>query len=130
MQIHYQVNPNITTDDFIYILERSSLAERRPINDRTCMEGMLQHADLTICAFEGEKIIGIARSITDFHYCCYLSDLAIDETYQHQGIGKALVEQTKQQLAQNCKLILLSAPKATTYYPKIGFTQHPSAWYL
>ncbi len=130
IDITYKINEIISTDDFIDILNRSTLGMRRPIDNLECISDMLTNADILVVAFDEDKIVGIARSITDFSYCCYLSDLAVDVAYQHQGIGKMLIAKTKECLKDGCKLILLSAPKATEYYPKIGFKQHPSAWYL
>jgi len=89
---------------------------------------MLRHANLLCTAWDGPLLVGVARSLTDFSFCCYLSDLAVDEAYQKQGIGKVLVEVTRSKLSPDCKIILLAAPKAEGYYPKIGFTQHRSAW--
>ena len=89
---------------------------------------MLQHANLLATAWDGPQLIGVARGLTDFSYCCYLSDLAVDKTYQHRGIGRELVEIVRQQIKPACKIILLAAPAATEYYAKIGFTSHPSAW--
>ena len=128
--IVYKINASISTDEFIDILNRSSLGERRPVDNKECIEAMVKNADIVVVALDGDKMVGVARSITDFSYCCYLSDLAVDEAYQHQGIGKMLIEKTKKSLTDGCKIILLSAPKATQYYPKIGFKQHPSAWVL
>ncbi len=130
MNITYKINEAISTDDFIDILTRSTLGERRPINDKERIDDMLKNADILVVAIDGEKIVGVARSITDFSYCCYLSDLAVDVAYQHRGIGKMLIEKTKESLKDGCKIILLSAPKATEYYPKIDFKPHPSAWVL
>jgi len=89
---------------------------------------MLQHANLLCTAWDGEKLVGVARSVTDFEYCCYLSDLAVDEAYQKSGIGKQLIGLTQSRLGSKAKIILLSAPKAEAYYPKIGFDAHRSAW--
>ena len=91
---------------------------------------MLAHANLTCTAWEGGVLIGIARSLTDFSYCCYLSDLAVDVACQRKGVGKELIRMTQSRLQPECKIILLAAPKAETYYPKIGFTRHRSAWVL
>ena len=91
---------------------------------------MLQHANLICSAWDGEKVVGVARSVTDFEYCCYLSDLAVDEQYQKKGIGKELIRLTKSKLGNKATIILLSAPKAEAYYPKIGFYAHRSAWIL
>jgi len=91
---------------------------------------MLQYTNLLCTAWDGEKLVGIARSITDFEYSCYLSDLAVDEKYQKQGIGKQLIRLTRSKLGHKAKIILLSAPKAEAYYPKVGFEAHKSAWVL
>lgn len=130
MNITYQITPNLSTEDFIDILNRSTLGERRPVDDMECIESMIKNADIIITAVLDEKIVGVARAVTDFGYCCYLSDLAVDTSFQHQGIGKKLIQKVREQLGSKCKLILLSAPAAVEYYPKIGFTQHPSAWIL
>ena len=90
---------------------------------------MLKHADLIITARDQDKLIGVARSITDFSYCTYLSDLAVDKQYQRQGIGKELIRKTKL-AAPQAKLILLSAPKAVNYYPRIGMTQFQQCYLL
>ena len=128
--ITYKVNEPITTEEFIEVLKTSTLAERRPINDLKCMKGMVENSNLTVSAVCNEKLIGVARSVTDFHYCCYLSDIAVDTKYQNKGIGKELIRITRQQLGKRCKLILLSAPAAVDYYPKLGFKKHPQAWYI
>ena len=128
--ITYQVNEPLTTEEFIEVLKTSILGERRPINDLKCMEGMVTNSNLTVSAMHGNKLIGVARSVTDFHYCCYLSDIAVNTKYQNKGIGMELFRITRQQLGKHCKLILLSAPAAIDYYPKLGFKKHPQAWCL
>jgi len=130
MNIKYCVNKEISPEQFICLLKETTLAARRPIDDPVCIEGMLRNADLTISAWRGDKLTGVARSITDFHYCCYLSDLAVSKQSQSQGIGRALIQQTFAQLEKGCSLILLSAPQAVEYYPHIGFEKHESAWTL
>jgi GNAT superfamily N-acetyltransferase len=130
MDLRYESNQPITEAEFIDVLRRSTLAERRPIEDSGCIRAMLRHANLLCTAWDGERLVGVARSVTDFEYCCYLSDLAVDEAYQRRGIGKRLIELTKAALGPRANLILLAAPKAQEYYPKIGFDAHPSAWIL
>jgi predicted N-acetyltransferase YhbS len=93
------------------------------------MEKMLRNANLVITAWDGDLMVGISRSLTDFAYATYLSDLAVRESYQRHGIGKELVRRTKE-LSGAGAVILLSAPKAVDYYPHIGFSHHPSAWVL
>jgi predicted N-acetyltransferase YhbS len=88
----------------------------------------MAHADLTVTARIGTRLVGVSRSVTDFHYCCYLSDLAVDAQFQKRGIGAGLVRETRAHLEPTCRLLLLSAPAAVDYYPKIGFERHPQAW--
>jgi predicted N-acetyltransferase YhbS len=130
MSIHYDSSHTITEQQFIDVLRRSTLSERRPVDDLACIRAMLQHANLLCTAWDGETLVGVARSVTDFEYCCYLSDLAVDVAYQKQGVGKALIALTQSRLGANARIILLAAPKATEYYPRIGFDAHPSAWVL
>lgn len=128
--ITYRINEPVSVDQFVDLLTASTLGERRPVDDRDCMAGMLQHANLIVTAWEGDVLVGIARSVTDFHYACYLSDLAVRTSHQRQGIGKALQQLTQQQLGPHCKLILIAAPAAHAYYEHIGFTHNPRCWVL
>lgn len=130
MTITYKINTPITTEQFIKLLQTSALAERRPVDDRECMEGMVKNSNLTVTAWDGDKLVGIARSMTDFHYACYLSDLAVDKQHQQCGIGKQLQILTQEQLKEQCKLILIAAPDANSYYEHIGFNNNPRCWVL
>jgi predicted N-acetyltransferase YhbS len=130
MNIHYDASRRITESEFIDLLKRSTLAERRPVGDPNSVAAMLRHANLLCTAWDADKLVGVARSVTDFEFCCYLSDLAVDEAYQKRGIGRKLIALTKSRLGRNALIILLAAPKAETYYPKIGFDPHRSAWIL
>ncbi len=128
--IDYKINTPVSTDQFIDLLRASTLGERRPIDDRDCMEGMLKNSNLLVSAWDGAHLVGIARSMTDFHYACYLSDLAVDERYQRRGVGRKLQILTQAQLGPKCKLILVAAPGANGYYEHIGFTSNPRCWVL
>ena len=130
MAITYKVNAPVTVNQFIEVLTKSTLGERRPVDDRDCMKGMVKNSNLVVSAWDGERLIGIARSMTDFHYACYLSDLAVDEAYQSQGTGKQLQALTQQELGPKCKLILVAAPAAHSYYEHLGFTHNPRCWVL
>lgn len=129
MKIIYTVESSLDPVEFIDVLKRSTLGERRPINDLERIKKMCANANLIITARFDGKLIGIARSITDFAYCTYLSDLAVDKEYHHKGIGKKLIEETKNQTPQ-ATLILLSAPLAIEYYPKIGMKKHNHCFIL
>lgn len=130
MAIAFKVNPPVTTDQFIGLLKSSTLGERRPIQDRACMGGMVSNSNLIVSAWDGSLLIGIARSVTDFHYACYLSDLAVHRDYQKAGIGKRLQSLTQEQLGPRCKVILISAPAANSYYGQIGYTYNDRCWVL
>ena len=130
MRIEYKINEKISTDQFIELLKNSTLGERRPIADRDCMEGMISNGNLTVSAWDGDKLVGISRCVTDFHYACYLSDLAVSKTHQKRGIGKELQRLTQSQLGPKCKLILIAAPAANKYYEYIGFANNERCWVL
>jgi predicted N-acetyltransferase YhbS len=130
MSIEYKINQPITVAQFIGLLKRSTLGERRPIEDRACLAGMLSNSNLTVTAWDKAELVGIARSMTDFHYACYLSDLAVSKKYQKAGIGRQLQILTQQQLGPKCSLILIAAPAANAYYEHLGYTSNPRCWVL
>lgn len=127
--ITYALEPQLTTVEFTDLLKRSTLAERRPVDNPLTIEGMLRNAQVILTARnEQGLLVGVSRAITDFVYCTYLSDLAVDESYQRQGIGKELINRTHQAAGLQTLLILLAAPKAQSYYPHIGMENHGSCW--
>lgn len=128
MEWNIDLEPHLTAEEFQSILIRSTLAERRPVQDLSRLDTMLRHADLIVTARLGGELIGISRAITDFSYCCYLSDLAVDIQHQRRGIGKQLIEQTHRAAGLQTALILIAAPAAEGYYPKIGMQYVPSCW--
>ena len=130
MEITYKTNTPITPEQFLNLLKGSSLGERRPVDDEDCIKGMIENSNLVISAWDSERLVGIARSMTDFHYACYLSDLAVSLEYQKLGIGKELQRLTQQQLGPRCKLILIAAPAANGYYQPLGYTNNPRCWVL
>ena len=130
-QISYAIEPQLTVDDFVDVLRRSTLAERRPVDDRARVAGMLAHADVIVTARDGNGLlVGVARTITDFNYCTYLSDLAVDVAVQRRGIGRELIRRTHVRAGLHTTLVLLAAPKARTYYPHIGMKPHDSCWLI
>lgn len=127
--VTYQVEQNLSAEEFVSVLRASTLAERRPVNDAARIAKMLQYGNLIVTARLDDRLIGVARSVSDFSFCTYLSDLAVDMTYQKQGIGRELIKHTKL-AAPEAKLILLSAPAAIQYYPRIGMKRHEYCYYL
>ncbi|TWT37250.1 hypothetical protein KOR34_21970 [Posidoniimonas corsicana] len=123
--------PSLSADEFVDVLRRSTLAERRPVDNADQIAGMLAHAHVVLTARTPEgALVGVSRAITDFHYCTYLSDLAVDVDYQGRGVGRRLIEETHAVAGRQTTLILLSAPAARGYYPHIGMEQHDSCWII
>jgi predicted N-acetyltransferase YhbS len=126
--IRYQYGNDLDLDQVIELYNASTLGERRPVDDRQVMSDMLRHANLVVTAWDDNSLVGIARTLTDFGYVGYLSDLAVRVSHQRKGIGIQLVQKTREKMGPRSMLVLLAAPKAVEYYPKIGFTKHNSAW--
>jgi predicted N-acetyltransferase YhbS len=126
--IRYQYGNDLDLDQVIELYNASTLGERRPVDDRQVMSDMLRHANLVVTAWDGNLLVGIARTLTDFSYVGYLSDLAVRVSHQRKGIGIQLVQKTREKMGPKSMLVLLAAPKAVEYYPKIGFNRHNSAW--
>lgn len=129
--IIFATEASLDVGEFIDVLRRSTLAERRPVDDAATMAGMLAQASIIVTArTQDGLLVGISRAISDFHYCTYLSDLAVDVAFQRRGIGRELIRQTHLAAGSGTSLILLAAPKAETYYPHIGMVQHSSCWWI
>ncbi len=119
MKIVYKRDAPLATADIIRVFETSGIV--RPMQDQTRISQMFTNSNLVFSAWDGEKLVGVCRCLTDFNYACYLSDLAVDKRYQSSGIGKELVRKVRDIIGERVALILLSAPTAMDYYPKIGF---------
>jgi predicted N-acetyltransferase YhbS len=128
--IQYKYGGDLDLEQVLELYEASTLGERRPIDDQQIFSDMIQHANLVVTAWDGELLVGIARTMTDFGYVGYLADLAVRQSHQKSGIGTELIQKTREKMGPRSKLVLLAAPNAATYYPRIGFTQHNSAWVL
>jgi predicted N-acetyltransferase YhbS len=127
--ISYRCGNNLDLEQVIELYRASTLGERRPVDDRKRMSEMLANANLVVTAWDGELLVGISRSMSDFAYATYLADLAVRVSHQRRGIGRELIRET-QRHSSPASIVLLAAPKAVDYYPRIGFTQHNSAWIL
>lgn len=130
MPISYSIDAQLDVAQVIDLFNRTTLGERRPVDKPDVFQSMLDNASILATAWDGEKLVGIARALSDFVYVTYLADLAVDEAYQQQGIGKQLIELTQAQTSPDCMMVLLAAPKANDYYPKLGFSHNPRAWML
>lgn len=126
MTIDYRVNAELDADALADVFEKSGIL--RPTHDRERLQRMIENANLTVTAWDGEALVGVARALTDFSWCCYLSDLAVDKAYQHQGIGRELIRRVQAEAGEESCLLLLSAPTAMEYYPKIGLDPVNNGW--
>jgi ribosomal protein S18 acetylase RimI-like enzyme len=126
--IAYALEPGLSAGEFRAVLIASTLGERRPVGDLERLDLMLRYAGVIVTARDGQRLVGVSRAITDFSFCCYLSDLAVDVAYQRQGIGKRLIAETQAAAGERAMLILLAAPAAQGYYPKIGMQHMPHCW--
>jgi predicted N-acetyltransferase YhbS len=126
----YQLDPDLVAAEFIDVLVRSTLAERRPVDRADVIDAMLRHADVIVTARLDHHLVGVSRAISDFGYCTYLSDLAVDEAHQGRGIGRELIRRTHEAAGLGTTLILLAAPGARSYYPHIGMQPHDSCWII
>lgn len=130
MALVYKLEPDLTAEEFIDVLQRSTLAERRPVEQLEVIAGMLRGANVIYTARDDGLLVGVSRAITDFAYCTYLSDLAVDSVFQKRGIGRELIRLTHEAAGRKTMLVLLAAPKAVGYYPHIGMAKHDSCWII
>jgi len=128
MSIDFSSSRQPTLDEVIELYRASTLGERRPVDQRHVMRGMVDNADITVTAWNGDRLVGIARTLTDYTYCAYLADLAVHLDWQRRGIGTELIEATKRLLEPTCFMTLLAAPAANDYYPRVGFEHNSRAW--
>lgn len=127
--MRYAIEPKLTPTEFVDVLRRSKLAERRPVEDSARIAKMLSGADLIATARdENGALVGVARALTDFAYCTYLSDLAVDVAHQRHGIGRELIRVIHEKAGLDTRLIMLAAPAAASYYSHIGLEKHESCW--
>ena len=128
LRFEYKINSPITAEEVAVVFQASGII--RPVDQLERIQRMIDHADITITVWDDDKLIGIARAITDYSYCCYLSDLAVDKAYQKRGIGKQLIKELQKQLNEETSLLLLSASNAMDYYPRVGFNKVENAFFI
>jgi predicted N-acetyltransferase YhbS len=126
--ITYSDRRAITPEQLAAVFDASGI--RRPTSDLARMARMLEHGNLLVTAWDDEQLVGVARALTDFSYCCYLSDLAVDREYQKRGIGRELIRRVSDAIGEQSMLLLLAAPEAMDYYPRIGFEAVANGWII
>ena len=128
MNLSYTMNPKVQPEEIAEVFRRSGIP--RPVDDTERIKRMIANANLIICARDGKRLIGIVRALTDFCFCCYVSDLAVDHEYQGKGIGKELLRRVKMSLSEEVMILLLSLPGAHAYYPHLGYKKEDHAWVI
>ncbi|MFQ5984754.1 MAG: GNAT family N-acetyltransferase [Alphaproteobacteria bacterium] len=127
-RVGYRIETGVDPREMIDVFRRSGLAERRPVQDVDRIRRMIRNANLIVGARAGERLVGIARALTDFSYCCYLSDLAVDHAWQGRGIGRELVRRVHEAAGEETTLLLLAAPGADDFYRQIGLVKFDNTW--
>ncbi len=128
MEIQFRINEKVAALAVIEVFKNAGI--NRPVDDVKRIQTMLDNSNLIVTAWNGTELVGIARSVTDYCYCCYLSDLAIKKEFQKFGIGKTLIELTQQTIGEKTMLLLLSTTSAMEYYPKVGFEKAENGYII
>jgi len=128
MVITYRTNAALEAHQLSELFKASGI--KRPVEDLNRIKKMIDNSNLVVTAWDGDRLVGIARALSDYSYCCYLSDLAVDKEYQKQGIGHELVDEVRKLAGEESNLLLISAPEAMDYYPKIGFDKCGNAFII
>lgn len=126
--LSFRINAPVSTGQVIEVFRSSGI--NRPVEDEARIAQMLRYGNLTVTAWHGGQLVGFARSLTDYCFCCYLSDLAVRGDFQRRGIGKKLIELTKAQVGEQTTLLLLAAPAARDYYPKTGMDRYADTFVI
>ncbi|MBI3842304.1 MAG: GNAT family N-acetyltransferase [Thaumarchaeota archaeon] len=128
MSISYTINQDAKPAEVVTLFDNSRI--RRPTGDIDRIGKMIRNANLTVSARDGKKLVGILRALTDFSYCCYISDLAVDKEYQRHGIGRELIQIARETVGERVMLLLLSSPEADSFYSHIGLKKVENAWQI
>jgi ribosomal protein S18 acetylase RimI-like enzyme len=128
MTIQYEINGRLGAEELGALFQASGI--RRPNSDQDRLRRMIDNANLDCHSTRAGRLVGVARALTDYSWWCYLSDLAVDCAYQRQGIGRELVRLVRAEAEGGTALVLVSAPEASEYYPRIGFEPIESGWII
>ena len=128
MNIEYRHNFALDPADIARVFDSSGI--KRPTDNTPRLSRMFAASNLVISAWSNGVLVGVCRALTDFSYCCYLSDLAVDQAFQKHGIGKELIRRVQDTVGNEVSIILLSAPDAMSYYPAVGFAKAENAFVI
>ena len=128
MKIEYSFDKRPTVDQIIALYDNAGLP--RSTYDRERIQKMFDNSNLIVTAWDKDILVGVSRSITDWVWACYLSDLAVRDDYKKEGIGRQLIKLTKEKVGDQSMVLLLSVPTAMEYYPKVGFEKQESSFII
>ena len=128
MDIAYSFDKRPEADQIIELYDNAGLP--RPTTDKDRIQKMFDNSNLIVTAWHNDFLVGVARSVTDWVWSCYLADLAVRQDYKKEGIGKKLISLTKEKLGSKSMILLLSVPTAMEYYPKVGFIKQESSFII
>lgn len=128
MNIEYSFDKKPTAEQIIELYNNAGLP--RPTNDKERIQKMYDHSNLIVTAWENDLLVGVSRSITDWVWSCYLADLAVRKEYKKEGIGRKLINLTREKVGEQSMVLLLSVPTAMEYYPKVGFEKQESSFII
>lgn len=129
MTVTWSIENDLGADEFVDVLKRSGLNVRRPLDDRERVATMLENSNLIVTARDTDgALIGLSRCVTDFAYCCYCSDLAVDCKWQRQGVGRELIRRSREAAGDGASFLLLSAPGVEDYYRQAGFEKFETCY--
>lgn len=127
--ISYEVEKNLSLEEFIDVLQDSGLGKRRPMDNPSHLARMIAGSNLIVTAREEGRLVGLLRGLSDYCYRCFIADLAVAKAYQRKGIGRDILQFTRD-LAPEARLILFAAEDAEAFYQKMGFKTHERCYQL
>lgn len=127
-KITYKFDVVPTAQQVIELYNNAGLP--RPTDDPQRIKAMFENSNLIVTAWDGSKLVGVARTITDWVWGSYLADLAVSPAYNRSGIGRKLIALTKEKIGEQSMILLLSVPTAMKYYPKVGFVKEDRAFII
>ena len=125
-EITYKINAELDIEDVCRLYDDSGL--RRPTRDLLRMTEMYVNSPLVVSAWRGDRLIGVARTLTDFSWSSYLADLAVAKDFQRSGVGRKLYDLTRREVGAGSMLLLISVPGAEDFYRRLGLEKEVFAF--
>jgi len=123
MNITYKTTKeNINWEEVAAVLKRSQLSDHSAQEQKLVFE----NSYAVVFVYDDEKIVGVARALSDGLLQAAIYNVALDEEYQGHGIGREMLNRLIAQLkGQN--IILYTHPQTVLMYEKFGFRRAKTA---